>query len=280
MWNQPRAWLYPPRVVRWVPPETCIARSMLAAAAAAAASAAAAAAAGPRSTASFAPRHRPALMLGSGIDTARLEALSLPTEPSTDLSPTDVVTLLCRGLQHAHTPTANAGLYRLHNFCTFECRASLTAREGYKSGPERFAQKAMLWALPGCTSFGMLSEPSIIPGTQTRGAMASVAVEVCEQACFYYRSGHERGDADAGGAWVDPLQRGVDGGSGSGSGSESGGGAGGGDSASEGELRCERYLFQLTQERRPPLAGCWLVSSLMPAREMYTSNGQSSQDCG
>ena len=223
-------------------------------------------------------------MLGSGIDTARLEALSLPTEPSTDLSPTDVVTLLCRGLQHAHTPTANAGLYRLHNFCTFECRASLTAREGYKSGPERFAQKAMLWALPGCTSFGMLSEPSIIPGTQTRGAMASVAVEVCEQACFYYRSGHERGDADAGGAWVDPLQRGVDGGSGiSSSGSEGGGGGGGGgdgDSAGEGELRCERYLFQLTQERRPPLAGCWLVSSLMPAREMYTSNGQSSQDCG
>ena len=226
---------------------------------------------------SFAPRQPPVLLLSSGIDTARLEALSLPTEPATDLSPTDVVTLLCRGLQHAHTPTSNAGLFRLHNFCTFECRASLTARGGYKSGPERFAQKAKLWALPGCHSFELLGKLSMIPGTQTRGAMASVAVEVCEQASFYYRSGHERGDAKGSEAWVDPLQRGVDGGSGGGDGGSGGGESG--DNAGECELRCERYLFQLTQERRPPLAGCWLVSSLMPAREMYFSNGQSSQDC-
>mmetsp|Transcript_70654 Transcript_70654/g.117357 ORF Transcript_70654/g.117357 Transcript_70654/m.117357 type:complete len:258 (+) Transcript_70654:258-1031(+) len=212
------------------------------------------------------PKALSAVMSSSDIDTARLAALSLPTEPSNALSPTDVVTLLCRGLQHAHVPTANAGLYRLHNFCTYECRASLTAREGYKSGPERFVQKAMLWALPGCHSFEIVSEPTIIPGTQTRGTMASMAVEVCEQVCFYYRSGHERDGASAREVWVDPLQRGID-----------GGGSGGNDNG-KCELRCERYLFQLTQERRPPLAGCWLVSSLMPAREMYLSNGQSSQD--
>ena len=213
------------------------------------------------------PVLRRCIVGSESVDTTRLEALSLPTEPSSDLSPTDVVNLLCRGLQHAHTPTANHGLFRLHNFCTYECRASLTAREGYKSGPERFAQKAMLWALPGCHSFKLLGEPTLIPGTQTRGAMATLAVEVCEHASFYFRSGHEGGAVGAQ-AWVDPLQRGVEG-------SSDGGREEDSDSC---ELRCERYLFQLTQERRPPLAGCWLVSSLMPAREMYLSNGQSSQD--
>ena len=216
-------------------------------------------------TLAAAPVLRRCSIVGSDLDTACLEALSLPMEASPDLSPTDVVQLLCRGLQHAHTPEQNTGLFRLHNFCTYECRASLTAREGYKSGPERFAQKANLWALPGCHSFEMLGDPTLIAGTQTRGAMATVAVEVCEHACYYFRSGHE--GADASEAWVDPLQRGIESSEHASSRSEGGS-----------ELRCERYLFRLTQERRPPLQGCWLVSSLMPAREMYLSDGQSSQD--
>lgn len=170
-----------------------------------------------------------------------LAVLSLPSEPSPELSPADVVTALCRGLQSNQVPTPDAGIERVYHFTTYECRAALTARKGYKSGVERFVQHAMLYSLVECRSFRLVGEPTIIAGTQTRGAMASLAVDVQYDPGFRFKSGFERrappADAD--------------------------------DGASEGE----RYLFTLQQERRPPLAGCWLVRSLMPAREHMLFNG-------
>ena len=170
----------------------------------------------------------------------KLEILSLPTEPSESLAPTDVVYAICSGLQHAHVPSFNDGYRRLYEFTTYECRAALTSRKGYKSGVERFCEFAEVYTLAGCLSFALVGEPTVIPGTQTRGAMASVAVDVTQALTFRGPSGFER--------------QGVEG---------------------EGEVKVERYLFQLSQQRRPPLLGCWLVSSLMPMRQHMMFNGDS-----
>lgn len=108
-----------------------------------------------------------------------------------------------------------------------------------KSGPDKFCEHASLHALPGCISFEIVGEPTLIAGTQTRGALASVAVDVSTRIPFRHASGFERVRA----------------------------------AGEEAETQTERYLFQLAQERRPPMAGCWLVTSLMPARDHMLFNG-------
>ena len=169
-----------------------------------------------------------------------LQVLSLPREPTPELSPVDVVHALCSGLKHNHVPNVNDGVRRVYYFTTYECRASLTSRKGYKSGVEKFVEHASLFALPGCTSFQLVGEPAIIPATQTRGALASVGVDVVEQLSFRFASGFERSSAP-----TDDSQG----------------------------TRTERYLFQLAQERRPPLIGCWMLTSIMPARDHMLVNG-------
>ena len=182
-----------------------------------------------------------------------LSVLSLPSTPTPELSPTDVVQALCSGLKHCNTPHPGDGLRRLYHFTTYECRAALTSRKGYKSGPERFVQFAELHTLPGCRSFEIVGEPTLIPATMTRGAIASLAVDVVEVLLFRHKSGFERivaTDDGDGQSSDERLQDGV-------------------------RTRTERYLFQLQQERRPPLAGCWMVTSVLPAREHMLFNGDS-----
>ena len=181
----------------------------------------------------------------------QLQVLSLPTVPSPDLSPSGVVHALCSGLKHNHVPSVNDGIRRVYAFTTYECRAALTSRKGYKSGVEKFVEHASLFALPGCLDFSLAGEPSVIPATQTRGALASVGVDVVEQLSFRFASGFERSSAA-----VDESE--------------------GMETRTRTEdalLGRERYLFQLAQERRPPLAGCWMVTSIMPAREHMLFNG-------
>jgi hypothetical protein len=151
-----------------------------------------------------------------------LAVLSLPHAPDPDLSPEDVVHTICRALQHNSVPEYNAGIRRLYDFTTFECRAALTTRKGARSGPDKFVEHAELWTLPGCRSFELCGDASIIPGTQTRGALgarvgsaasalpafvtslldcaafpamlltASVGVDVIEELTFRFKSGFER----------------------------------------------------------------------------------------
>ena len=98
-----------------------------------------------------------------------------------------------------------------------------------------------MWTLKGCHAFRLVGEATIIPGTQTRGALATLSVDVDEAVGFRYSaSGYER-QAEA---RTEPIQT-------------------------------ERYRFTLTQERRPPLAGCWLVKELMPMRQFLLFNGDS-----
>jgi hypothetical protein len=39
------------------------------------------------------------------------------------------------------------------------------------------------------------------------------------------------------------------------------------------ETKTERFRFELACERRPPLDGCWMVTSIMPMREHMLFNG-------
>ena len=183
---------------------------------------------------------------------AKLQVLSLPSGPSPELTPVDVVLTLCSGLKNNDVPNPNDGVRRVHEFTTFECRAALTSRKGARSGVERFVEHAALHALPGCSSYALAGEPTIIAGTQTRGAMASICVDVVEALSFRHKSGFERQKEDGSGdqyALV-PAEEDL-----------------------EEATRTERYLFQLAQERRPPLAGCWMVTSIMPARDHMLFNG-------
>lgn len=171
-----------------------------------------------------------------------LTALSLPAAPSESLMPEHVVATLCRGLQHNHVPDADTGLRRLFAFATYECRAALTARQG-KDSVERFVQHAnspAFISLLGCKSFALCGEPTLIPGTPTRGSMATVVVEVEEDLGFRYRSGLERPEGER-------------------------------------ALKStkEKFLFTLVQERRPPLQGCWLVKEVLPMRHHMLFAGDS-----
>lgn len=174
---------------------------------------------------------------------AELAVLSLPAKPSPCLTPEAVIVALCRGLQYNNVPTRDAGLRRLYEFCTYECRASLTSRKGYKSGPDRFVEKCVpnMWTLVGATAFALSGEPTINAGTATRGSFAVAAVDVTETLGFRFASGHERGKTNA-------------------------------------ETHTERYRWVLQQQRLPPsdpLAGCWMVQSVLPMRQHVLFDGDS-----
>ena len=183
-------------------------------------------------------RHwRCSLIMSSGADA--LTVLSLPGEPSPHLSPLDIVHALCRGLQHVHLPSEHDGLRRVYAFASYECRMALTTRKGAVSGVERFVETAELHTLPGCLNFA-LGAATVIDGTQTRGAIATVPVDVSDAVPFRGPSGFELSPP--------PGEQ-------------------------QGDVRTERYRFQLQQERRPPLEGCWMVTSILPMREHMLYNG-------
>ena len=179
------------------------------------------------------------LVDGLSPDFLSLSALSLPTAPSPELPPEGVALAVCRGLQHNDVPTPGAGLARCFAFMTFECRASVTARQGART-PERFAQFASIpgfAALVGCSAVDIPSRPTMFEAVPpTRGAMASLVVRVRERALGRrFASGFER--FDDGGA---------------------------SDAAdSEPPPREHRLRVVLEQQRRPPSAGCWLVREVL-----------------
>lgn len=214
-----------------------------------------------------------------------LSVLSLPTAPDPSLSHTDVVEAICRGLQFPNVPITQSGVMRLHDFATFECRATLTGCRGCSEGPEVFAREAELWALPGCEFFSLSGGGSLIPATQTRGAMATVMVEVVEAKGFRFRSGFERTypkkpkalpkaakpkqrpvilpPPPKGFVWAESLNKRAPEpvmSEGAEDGTED-------VHANAAEMQIERYQFTMYQERRPPLTGCWLVKGIIPVTQ-------------
>ena len=135
-----------------------------------------------------------ALRLPASIKGGRLPAPRMhhvePNEhhmqPSKDLSVTDVINVLCRGLQENDAPKPDAGIERLYHFCTPPGRVAIAPpppRSGLQGGVtleywmENAASPA-LGALTYCTSFRLVDEPVITPGTNTRGRFCTQLVEV------------------------------------------------------------------------------------------------------
>ena len=162
-----------------------------------------------------------------------LSALSLPNIPSPELPPEGVALAVLRGLQYNDVPSVGSGLARCFAFMTFECRASVTGRQGART-PERFAEYANIpgfAALVRCSSVEITSNTTVFPAKPPmRGALASLRVSAFERALGdRYASGHLRADIP----FSTPPPR-------------------------EHNLR-----IVLEQQRRPPLAGCWLVREIL-----------------
>lgn len=169
-------------------------------------------------------------------DELSMRLMQLPRRPHASLTPTDVVHTACTALLHNNVPARGDGLRRLFEFCTFECRSALTARQGART-VDRFVQYATSPAfseLVNAAGFS-IGEPTIIAGTETRGALATVVVRVDSWAT-------DGAPAEA---------------------SEAAGLSPGG----------TRFRWLLQRERRPPHEGCWFVKEVLSLDEWYIFNG-------
>ena len=110
-------------------------------------------------------------------------ARSAPMWPDADLSPESVASSCLRGLQFVDIPHKNAGLERAYNFMTLPCRVLVSdrGRQIENRGLDVFVERGLLSPLlqpfigASRIDFG---EMSVIDGTPTRGAMASVSVHI------------------------------------------------------------------------------------------------------
>mmetsp|Transcript_2081 Transcript_2081/g.6609 ORF Transcript_2081/g.6609 Transcript_2081/m.6609 type:complete len:258 (+) Transcript_2081:22-795(+) len=110
-------------------------------------------------------------------------ARSAPMSPDADLSPESVASSCLRGLQFVDIPHKNAGLERAYNFMTLPCRVLVSdrGRQIENRGLDVFVERGLLSPLlqpfigASRIDFG---EMSVIDGTPTRGAMASVSVHI------------------------------------------------------------------------------------------------------
>ena len=108
-----------------------------------------------------------------------MRLMQLPARPHPGIGPSDTVFALCLSLQHNNVPAPSAGLRRLFDFCSFECRSALTARQGART-VERFVEYAHSPAfaeLVNAARFSV-SAATVSAGTETRGDLATVLVSV------------------------------------------------------------------------------------------------------
>ncbi|KAJ1620156.1 hypothetical protein T492DRAFT_1079811 [Pavlovales sp. CCMP2436] len=174
-------------------------------------------------------------MITSGEMSMRL--MQLPQRPTLGIGPADIVETLCLSLQHNSNPAPSAGLRRLFQFCTFECKSALTARQGART-IERFVQYAHSPAILGLVNapgFSIL-KLTIISGTETRGDIAVVVVSVDSWATdgALTTNGHAAAAPDS-----------------------------------------KQFRWMLQKERRPPQEGCWLVTEVLATTDWYLFNGDS-----
>mmetsp|Transcript_23479 Transcript_23479/g.36236 ORF Transcript_23479/g.36236 Transcript_23479/m.36236 type:complete len:422 (+) Transcript_23479:196-1461(+) len=161
-----------------------------------------------------------------------MAAFGLPSKPSPDLSAEHVVSAIVRGLQYNDIPTNNTGVVRCYEFMDLMCKKGVT---GYGNIPEErtldfFLPHAMsspkLRPFIGCESV-VMGNVSYIPGTQTRGTIATCPVKVVPtDDPVLHDSGFVR----------DAIRL----------------------HAPE-----QTFMFHLQQQRRPPLAGAYIVTNIV-----------------
>ena len=216
--------------------------------------------------------HADAFHLGQPLASRRRlsapRACAMPMEPTPELGPAEVCKVVCAGMKHVNDPFPDAGLTRLYNWMTAMGRVSLAPpppKAGLQGGVtlEYFLEEAAgpaIGTFMECTRFGLVGEPTVMAGTQTRGGLATQLIEVhneqvgpagtaeeaamvallaapdayLEEVLAATRDGHPL-PAPPPPASAPP--------------------------ASKIPVRA-RYLFSLEQERRPPYEGCWLIKEL------------------
>lgn len=177
---------------------------------------------------------------GSDWLQAEFTLLNLPTEPSPDLDPETIALACCRSLQWVDYPTELAGLKRCFNFFTFECRKTVTARQGGQT-VERFCEYGLL--SPALQPFMGATRVELGNATFTpaqpplRGALASfpVAITGASVLSMQYPSGIDRQGITS--------------------------------------LLPKTYMVvRLEQQRRPPEQGCWLVKEVLDVRHAFAGD--------
>lgn len=167
---------------------------------------------------------------------AELTLRQAPTEPHPDLSPATVALSCARSLQWVDAPTISAGLARCFPFFTYECRKTVTARQGGES-VERFQKYGLL--SPNLQPFMGAHRVEVGEGSYTgavpplRGAMVSfpVRIQVAHVLAVQYPSGLAR----SGVAQPAPIH----------------------------------MVMRLEQQRRPPHQGCWLIREVLDVRHAF-----------
>ena len=112
-----------------------------------------------------------------------LAAANLPMEPASELSEVDILSAIFRGLMYNDVPQPDTGLQRCFAFMTLPCKKLVT---GHGNVPEeRTLEKFLEYAKssPKIAPFiGAkdieFGELSVIAGTATRGAIASMPLRV------------------------------------------------------------------------------------------------------
>jgi len=172
---------------------------------------------------------------------AELTVHNFPRCPSPDLSAERVAICCLRSLQLVDTPSPSAGLDRIYDFFTWQCRNAVTASTRDSVSPEAFRERAalspVLQPIIGATNI-KLGESTISPGTSNaRGDIVSypVTVYVSEVLAFQHKSGMIRDRVAAGPPRLDIVMR-------------------------------------LEKARRPPMEGCWLVREITDVR--FANGGQ------
>lgn len=189
--------------------------------------------------------------------------LEHPMEPTPELGPVQACTAVCEGLQKNDEPALDSGILRLYNWMTGPGRVSV-APPPPKSGLQGkvtldyFVAEAAapaIGALIDCTRFELVGEPTISPGSQTRGQIATQTVDVYNLQSSDPEVAALTAMIDAPDSYLESVL------------------------AAHREGRApppapvlvgeggkipprSRFLFKFVQERRPPNAGCWLLEEM------------------
>ena len=210
----------------------------------------------------FLPLHRALTMTGVRPRPPCIRCdVAMSMMPSSDLSAADVVRLVCEGLRDNDTPKEDAGIERLYNFLTPQGRVAIAPtppKSGLQGGVELdyFLEEAgspAMGALIFCSSFELIGEARITPGSNARGALCTQLIEVrnCPLADEGDASGALSALVRASDDFLDAVITSVREGS----------------PLPEAPLNAmikRRFWVQLEQQRRPPNQGCWFIKEFLP----------------
>ena len=169
--------------------------------------------------------------------------------PTADLqSPAEVAMACLRSLQFVDYPVDGAGLQRIYPFLTWNCIKHVVGENdvhGSLGGQERFGQRGalspVLQTFFGATQIVLDETASTtIAATPTRGKILIFPVHVTTAPATAF--------CHASGVLKDGIAR---------------------------NAPTKRMILRLEQQRRPPLAGCWLVRDIIDAKYAKGGNGWS-----